>query len=69
MATLHEKIHAEQEARAMLDDHGLPQPDEVQYGEGCIRLLWHEEKMAVVVDIDEPPEEDEAAEAAPGEAA
>ena len=61
MATLREKIAAEQDTRAMLDDHGLPQPDEVQYGETCIRLLWHEEKTVVVVDIDEPPGEDEAA--------
>jgi hypothetical protein len=54
MATLREKIAAEQDVRAMLDDHGLPQPDEVQYGHTCIRLLWHEEKTVVVVDIDEP---------------
>jgi hypothetical protein len=56
MATLREKIAAEQDVRAMLEDHGLPQPDEVQYGQTCIRLLWHEEKTVVVVDIDEPEE-------------
>jgi hypothetical protein len=39
----------------MLDDHGLPQPDEVEYGFTCIRLVWHEEKTVLVVDIDEPP--------------
>jgi hypothetical protein len=55
MATLREKIAAEQNARAMLEDHGLPQPDEVEYGHTCIRLLWHEEKAAMVVQIDEPP--------------
>jgi hypothetical protein len=54
MATLQQKIAAEQDARAMLEDHGLPQPDEVEYGETCIRLLWHEEKAAMVVQIDEP---------------
>jgi hypothetical protein len=55
MATLRQKIAAEHEARAMLEDHGLPQPDEVEYGHTCIRLLWHEEKAVVVVQIDEPP--------------
>ncbi|HTX30875.1 MAG TPA: hypothetical protein VMD09_05790 [Solirubrobacteraceae bacterium] len=55
MATLREKIAAEQSARAMLDDHGLPQPDEVEYGYTCIRLLWHEEKACMIVQIDEPP--------------
>jgi hypothetical protein len=55
MATLRQKISAEQHARAMLDDHGLPQPDEVEYGHTCIRLLWREEKACMVVDIDEPP--------------
>lgn len=55
VATLREKIAAEQNARAMLDDHGLPQPDSVEYGHTCIRLLWHEEKACMVVEIDEPP--------------
>ncbi len=39
----------------MLDDHGLPQPDEVEYGQGCIRLLWHEEKTCLIVEIDKAP--------------
>lgn len=55
MATLREKIKAEQSARALLDDHGLPQPDEVEYGHTCVRLLWHEEKLCMIVQIDEPP--------------
>lgn len=55
MATLPQKIVAEQNARAMLDDNGMPQPDEVEYGHTCIRLLWHQEKVALIVDIDEPP--------------
>jgi hypothetical protein len=56
MATLKQKRAAEQDARAMLEDHGLPQPDEVEYGDACVRLLWREEQVALVVDIDEPPE-------------
>ena len=57
LATLREKRAAEQSARAMLDDHGLPQPDDVQYGATCVRLIWHEAKLVLVVDIDHPPEE------------
>ena len=67
MATLRQKISAEQNARAMLDDHGLPQPDEVEYGHTCIRLLWHEEKLCMVVDIDEPPPPVLTAEDSPAE--
>ena len=55
MATLAQKKAAEQDMRALLEDHGLPQPDEVEYGHTCIRLIWHEPKLAVVIDIDPPP--------------
>jgi hypothetical protein len=55
MATLAQKAACEQDARALLDDHGLPQPDEVQYGFTCIRLLWFEPKLCLEVQIDEPP--------------
>lgn len=44
---------AEHNARAMLDNHGLLQPDDVEYGDRCIRLLWHEERLAVVVELAE----------------
>lgn len=55
MATLEQKINAEVRTRAILEQGGLPQPDEVEYGYTCIRLLWREAKVAVVVQIDEPP--------------
>lgn len=54
-ATLAQKIACERDVRAMLEDHGLTQPDEVEYGYGCIRLLWTEEKFCLVVDITDPP--------------
>ncbi len=53
MVTLAQKRAAEQDFRALLEDHGLPQPDAVEYGQACVRLLWHEEKLCVIVDIDE----------------
>jgi hypothetical protein len=55
MATLSEKIAAEQAIRKLLDNDGLPQPDEVEYGHTCIRLFWHDTKQMVVIQIDEPP--------------
>ena len=37
--------------RQLLDSAGLPEPDAVEYGEQCVRLLWHDRKVAVVVDV------------------
>lgn len=56
MATLAQKIQCEQNAREMLRSQDLPQPDRVEYGYTCIRLLWEKSKVVLVVDIDEPPE-------------
>jgi hypothetical protein len=44
---------------ALLDRAGLPEPDEVDYGHGCIRLLWHDCKVAVVVDVTDFDEGDD----------
>ena len=53
MATLREKIAAERRVRELLESEGLPTPDIVEYGHACIRLLWTESKVALVIDIDE----------------
>ena len=37
----------------LLEDAGLPAPDEIQYGETCVRFLWRDRKVAVVVDLDD----------------
>ena len=39
--------------RELLTGEGLPQPDEVEYREESIVLLWHDTKLAVVIDLDE----------------
>jgi diadenosine tetraphosphatase ApaH/serine/threonine PP2A family protein phosphatase len=57
VASLRQKINAERKMRELLEDNDLPAPDEVEYGHTCIRLLWHQQKAAVVVDIDEVGEE------------
>ena len=60
MATLAQKIDTERRMRQLIEDGGLPQPDRVEYGFTCIRLIFEESKLCVVIDIDEPPEGAEA---------
>ena len=55
MATLEQKIAAERDALNMLEQNGLPEPDDVEYGHTCIRLIWWEPKAALIVQIDPPP--------------
>ena len=60
MATLAQKIETEKRMRDLLEEHGVPQPDYVEYGYTCIRLFYMESKTCVVIDIDEPPDGVEA---------
>jgi len=55
MATLAQKIEAEQRMRQLLEENGLPAPDAVEYGYTCLRLLFNEPKTVLIIDIDEPP--------------
>ena len=57
MATLAQKIECERNAREMLRREGLPEPDAIEYGYTCIRLIWAESKVALVVEIDKPPKD------------
>jgi hypothetical protein len=57
MATLRQKIDCERQTRDFLEENGLPQPDAVEYGYTCIRLFFHDPKVVLVIDIDEPPED------------
>ena len=59
VATLKQKIAAERRIRALLEEEGLPEPDEVEYGYGCVRMLFHEPKTALVIDIDEVDPDDD----------
>ena len=56
MAITSEHEAAERAMRELLETEGLPQPDEVDYRETSILLLWHETKLAVVIDLEEGPE-------------
>jgi hypothetical protein len=56
MATLQQKIQAEVKMRGLIEEHGLPEPDAIEYGHTCIRVFWHETKTVLVIDIDDPPQ-------------
>jgi hypothetical protein len=58
MATLARKIEAEKRIRDLLEENGLPQPDYVEYGFTCIRCFFKHSKQVVVIDLDEPEDED-----------
>ncbi len=53
MATIEQKIHTEQAARALLAERGIPEPSYIEYGFTCIRLLWEESRLMLRVDIDD----------------
>jgi hypothetical protein len=57
MATLAQKIETETRMRNLLEESGLPQPDRVEYGFTCIRLIFDATMTVVVIDIDDPPDE------------
>jgi hypothetical protein len=52
VAPIDEKQRVERRTLRLLEDIGLPTPDEVEYGEACVRFLWHDRKVALVVDLD-----------------
>jgi len=53
MAPIDVKRQAERRFLQLMDDSGLPLPDEVEYGENCVRFRWLDLKVVVVVDLDD----------------
>jgi hypothetical protein len=47
-----EHERAEAQMRVLLENGGLPEPDEVEYDEASIVLRWVEQELTVVVDLD-----------------
>jgi hypothetical protein len=47
---------AEQRMRELIENAGLPEPDEVRYefDPNEVVFMWRDPKLAVVVDLDEP---------------
>ena len=56
MASIQRLIQAEVKTRTLIEQGGLPQPDEIEYGRTCIRLFWNQSKTAMVVDVDDCPD-------------
>jgi hypothetical protein len=52
MAPIDRKQQIERRMLSLLEDSGLPAPDEVHYGAREVRFLWLDRKVAVVVDLD-----------------
>jgi hypothetical protein len=47
---------AERAMRRLLREHDLPEPDEIlDHEDGGIVCLWHEPKVAIVVDLEPRP--------------
>ena len=51
MATLSDLQAAERKMRELLTSEGLPQPDDVEYGEAEVVFRWEEQKLAVAIDV------------------
>jgi hypothetical protein len=60
VAPIDRKQRAERQVRTLLEDCGLPAPDEVEYGKTCVRFLWLDPKVALVVDLEDLEEIDAA---------
>jgi hypothetical protein len=57
MATLRQKMNAEQRLRELVAAGKLPEPDHIEYGRECVRAFWDVEKVVLVVDLDEAPDD------------
>ncbi|WP_249012201.1 hypothetical protein [Conexibacter sp. DBS9H8] len=53
MAPIDQKQRAERRMLDLLADSGLPLPDVVEYGEACVRFLWMDRKVAVIVELED----------------
>jgi hypothetical protein len=49
---LEAKIESELRLRELLRSEGMPQPDEVEYGDSRVRFIFHESKTCVVIELD-----------------
>jgi hypothetical protein len=60
MANIDRKNQCERRVRSLLEDSGLPLPDEVDldYGEAEVAFLWFDQKFALIVDLEDFDEVD-----------
>ena len=45
--------------RALLDEAGLPAPDDIAHVRRAVIFLWYDTKAFVLVDLDEAPDDDD----------
>jgi hypothetical protein len=49
-------LAAEQAFRTLLEESDLPPPDDVSFDDpASVLFLWHDRKLAVVIELGEPP--------------
>ncbi len=53
MAAITDHQAAERDIRELLETNGLPPPDDVEYHERSIVLLFVQPKVALVIDLDD----------------
>ena len=53
MESMDRKERCEQRITEFLDDCGLPQPDDIEYGDQQVRFLWTERKVGLIVDLED----------------
>jgi hypothetical protein len=58
VASIDQKQLVERRFTALMEDTGLPLPDEVEYGADCVRFLWLDRKLVVIVDLESSGEVD-----------
>jgi hypothetical protein len=58
VAPIDQKQLVERRFMALMEDSGLPLPDEVEYGTDCVRFLWLDRKLVVIVDLENSGEVD-----------
>lgn len=61
MAPIDKPLSAARRLLALLERAALPRPDEILFEAQEVRFLWHDRKLAVVVDVTDAPELDDGA--------
>jgi hypothetical protein len=54
MPTAARHHEVEERFRKLLQDAGLPEPDDVQHEPQSVIFFWHDQKVAVCVDLEHP---------------
>jgi hypothetical protein len=53
MAPIDQKQRAERRVLQLLKDAGLPTPDAIKYGADSVRFEWQDQKVALVVELED----------------